>query len=80
MNIYETTFSCLCPNGALKDHYNLEVRSNEIIPVEFILQAIKELPKEAYQEDIADSLRAKLGASVTVVGWHYSVKITSERP
>jgi hypothetical protein len=80
MNTYETRHTALCPNGELKDHYDIKVESGEIIPVEFIIQALKELPQKAYQEDIADNLRAKLGASVTVVGWHFSVKITSYRP
>lgn len=80
MNTYELTHSALCPNGELKDHYDIRVESPHIIPVEFLIQALKELPKESYQEDIADSLRNKLGAPVTVIGWHYSVKITCHRP
>lgn len=80
MNTYETTHQCLCPNGELKDHYTIIIESASIIPAEFIIQALKELPPKAYQEEIADQLRNKLGAAVTVVGWHYSVKITSVRP
>lgn len=80
MNRYEFSHTAICPNGVLKDSYEIRVESTEIIPVEFLLQALKELPEKAYQEEIADTLRNKLGATLTVVGWHYSVKITCHRP
>lgn len=80
MNIYETTHSALCPNGQLHDHYEIKVESVGTIQVEHILNTLKSLPEKAYQEALADELRAKLGASVTVTGWHFSVKITCYRP
>ena len=80
MNTYETTHSAECPNGQLRDHYEIKVESSETIQVEHIMKTLKDLPAKTYQEEIADILRAKLGASVTVTGWHFSVKITSYRP
>lgn len=80
MNTYETTHAATCPNGLLNDHYEIKVESANTIQVELIQKTLNELPHRAYQEDIADILRAKLGASVTVVGWHFNVKITSYRP
>lgn len=80
MNTYETAHSATCPNGLLNDHYEIKVESVGTIQVEHIQKVLKDLPARVYQEDIADILRAKLGASVTVTGWHFNVKITSHRP
>jgi len=80
MNIYETTHAAQCPNGLLNDHYEIKIESSTTIQVEHILKTLGSLPERAYQEEIADILRAKMGASVTVTGWHFSVKITCYRP
>lgn len=80
MNLYETTHIAACPNGLLNDHYEIKVESASTIQVEHLQKVLCDLPSRAYQEDIADILRAKLGAAVTVIGWHFNVKITSYRP
>lgn len=80
MNTYETTLRAACPNGLLNDHYEIKVESAGTIQVEHLQKALNDLPSRAYQEDIADILRAKLGAAVTITGWHFNVKITSYRP
>ena len=36
-------------------------------------------PKQIFQEDLADYIRAKIGAKVEIVGWHYGIKITCVR-
>ncbi len=50
-----------------------------MIQVEDIQSALDALPPEIYQEGIADSLRATLGASVKVTGWHYNFRVECVR-
>jgi hypothetical protein len=47
--------------------------------VEDIARALNEVPEKIYQEDLATLLRAKLGAEVTIEGFHYGIKIISIR-
>ena len=79
MNHYHTTHRAKCPNGKLADHYQITVSSRHMIQVEAIQAALNELPPEIYQEGIADALRATLGASVKVSGWHYNFLIECVR-
>ena len=79
MNTYQLTHRAACPNGDLMDTYRITIRSQVTIMVEDILRAMKESPAKIYQEDLATFLRTKLGAEVTVEGWHHGIKITSER-
>jgi hypothetical protein len=79
MNTYRTTHHAACPNGQLIDTYQITIKSPRTIMVESIIEALEAAPKEIYQEDLADRLRATLGASVEVVGWHHGIKITSTR-
>jgi hypothetical protein len=79
MNIYEITHQADCPNGELKDVYEIMIRSEQTIMVEEIRRTIKAAPPKIYQEDLATFLRSKLGAEITVVGWHHGIKITSHR-
>jgi hypothetical protein len=79
MNIYETTHRSACPNGKLIDTYQIKITSHDTIIVEDLIEVLKNMPKQIYQEDLADDLRTKLGAKVEVIGWHYGIKITSVR-
>jgi hypothetical protein len=79
MNIYETAHQAACPNGDLMDTYKITIRSQSTIMAEEILRTLNETPPEIYQESLATFLRAKLGAEVTVEGWHHGIKITSIR-
>lgn len=79
MNIYTTSHRAACPNGNLMDAYKITIRTSGKILVEDIQRALAETPKQTHQEDLATLLRAKLGAEVTVKGWHHGVKITSIR-
>lgn len=78
MNTYKTIHRADCPNGTLKDAYKITIRSQDTIMVEDILAALGNAPQAIFQEDLADQLRAQLGA-VTVSGWHHGVHITSFR-
>lgn len=80
MNIYETTHRAKCPNGKLLDFYQINVSSPTMIQVEGIQKALDSLPEVLFQEDLADALRASLGAAVTVIGYHYNIKVTCHRP
>jgi hypothetical protein len=79
MNIYEITHRAACPNGKLIDTYQIKIASHNTIIVEDLIELLKDAPKQIYQEDLADYLRAKLGAKVEVIGWHYGIKITCTR-
>lgn len=79
MNIYECTHRASCPNGQLMDAYEITIKSHKTIMVEQILATLAELPSAIYQEDLATALRSKLGAEITVIGWHHGIKITSIR-
>ena len=68
-----------CPNGELVDTYQITIRSQATIMVEYILRTLNETPARIYQEDLATLLRSKLGGEITVVGWHHGIKITSTR-
>jgi len=47
--------------------------------VEQIQHLLQTCEGEIYQEALADYLRAKLGAKIEIVGWHYNVKVTCVR-
>jgi hypothetical protein len=79
MNTYETTHRAACPNGKLIDTYEIKVTSHDTLIVEDLMEILANSPKEIYQEDLADHLRAKIGAKVEVIGWHYGIKITCIR-
>ena len=79
MNIYETTHRAACPNGKLIDTYEIKITSHNTIIVEDLIEVLKDAPKQIYQEDLADYLRAKLGAKVEIIGLHYGIKITCIR-
>jgi hypothetical protein len=79
MNIYETTHRAACPNGKLIDTYEIKITSHNTLIVEDFMEILSNSPKQIYQEDLADYLRAKIGAKVEVIGWHYGIKITCVR-
>jgi|688.fasta_scaffold00916_48 hypothetical protein len=79
MNTYETTHRAACPNGKLIDTYEIKITSHNTLIVEDLMEILANSPKEIYQEDLADHLRAKIGAKVEVIGWHYRIKITCTR-
>lgn len=74
--IHETKFSRLCPVNDAQDLYELAVETNRTVKVEDILAAIEALPAKAFQEDITTELAAKLGCSVTTIGYHSGIKTT----
>lgn len=79
MNTYETTHRAACPNGKLIDTYEIKITSHDTLIVENLMEILANSPKQIFQEDLADYLRAKIGAKVEIVGWHYGIKITCIR-
>jgi hypothetical protein len=75
---HEMTFARRCPVDDALDQYELRVETTRTVKVEDILAAIEALPEKAFQEDITTTLAAKLGCSVTTVGYHSGVKTTVE--
>lgn len=77
--IYELTIHAKCPVDGSDDIYQMTVTTSEIIPVELILDIVKEcsaLP--IFQESLTESLAAKLQTTVKTVGYHTGVKTTCE--
>jgi hypothetical protein len=79
MNTYETTHRAACPNGKLIDTYEIKITSHNTIIVEDLIAILKSAPDPIFQEDLADHLRAKIGAKVEIVGWHFGFKVTCVR-
>jgi hypothetical protein len=79
MNIYRLSHRAECPKGGLVDAYEIIVESPATIMVEDILAALKAAPKKVFQEELADFLRNRIGAKVTLVGIHHGVEIRSVR-
>lgn len=79
MNTYQVTHRASCPNGELLDTYQITIRSQATIMAEDILRTLNQAPTKIYQEDLATLLRAKLGAEITIAGWHHGIYITTER-
>ena len=79
MNTYETTHRATYPNGKLIDTYEIKITSHNTLIVEELMDILANSPKQIFQEDLADYIRAKIGAKVEIVGWHYGIKITCIR-
>lgn len=79
MNIYEIMHRASCPNGKLIDTYEIKITSHDTLIAEDLMGILQSAPKEIFQEDLADYLRAKIGAKVEIIGWHYGIKITCVR-
>ena len=79
MNRYELEHRAKCPNGNLVDAYAITIKSASKIMVEDIAKALAAAPDTIFQEDLADHLRATLGARIVIVGLHHGIKITTTR-
>ena len=79
MNRYELNHRAKCPNGNLVDTYAITIESAGRIMVEDITKTLKASPDPIFQEDLADHLRATLGARIVIVGMHHGIKVTTIR-
>jgi len=79
MNIYKVSHIAGCPNGKLVDCYEITIMSEHTIMVELILKTLKEAPSKIYQEDLATFLRSKIGAEISIEGWHHGINIKTIR-
>jgi hypothetical protein len=79
LNIYELSHTAECPNGNLRDAYDIKITSSTTLMAERLLEILHEAPNPIYQEDFATYLRSKIGAKIEVVGCHHGIKITSVR-
>ena len=78
LNIYEHTFSAICPADGETIIYRLEIRSSAMIHVEHIKTATA-LIKKGWHEQIADRLSESLGGEQTIIAVHQGVKIETVR-
>ena len=68
-----------CPKDDAPDRYEITVRSSQLVMVEDILAATKDLlSAPIFQEAFTDQLASKLGANVTTVCTHSGVKTTCD--
>lgn len=71
-----TVFS-RCPVDARRDIYTVFVRTNRIVKVEDILEAIADNTKEpVFQEALTRRLADAIGCEVETQGWHGEVFTT----
>lgn len=82
VNVYRFTMTALCPVDGSTDEYRAEYHTDTLVPVETILETAKRWEnKLIFQEDLTAELRAALwtpfGGSVTLVGVHSGVEVTS---
>ena len=79
MNIYETSFFCLCPINNIRVCYRLKITTEDIIAVEELLAHIDRWYESGFHESIADHLHETFGGDQTLVADHHSVTITTRR-
>lgn len=79
MNSYKTEFFCVCPLNNTRIKYHLEIVTNEIIPVEDILNQLRRYDS-GFHELIAEELHEKFGGTQTLVAEHHGVIIETTRP
>lgn len=79
MNTYKTEFFCVCPINHTRIKYHLEIVTEEIIPVEHILEQFERYDS-GFHELIAEELHEKFGGKQTLVADHHGVTIETTRP
>lgn len=79
MNIYQTRFWAKCPVNKQTIYYDLQIRHNQQIKVESILDELTTIT-EGFHEDIADQLHDKFGGNQIIKAEHHGVHIITERP
>lgn len=81
--MYEIKVRAKCPaNPSDTDLYAFTIESDALIPVEQILDFVKDNAgtKEQYQEALTQMCAVALGAKVTSVGVHSGIKVTCIAP
>lgn len=79
MNIYTTTFFCLCPVNDVRIMYRLKIKTVDVITVEELLAHVDHWYKSGFHEKIADHLHETFGGQQTLQADHHSVIITTRR-
>ena len=79
MNTYKSEFFCVCPINNVRIRYRLEIVTEEIIPVEHILEQFARYDSR-FHELIAQELYEKFGGKQTLVADHHGVTIETTRP
>lgn len=78
MNTYLTEFFARCPNNGVRIKYSLEIKTDKMVPVENILDAVGQLT-EGYHEEIAETLRERFGGLQKLTADHHGVTICTHR-
>lgn len=81
--IYEVEVRAQCPvNPSDTDLYAITIESEAIIEVERIVAFFKEHAgqQNVFQETLTNKCAVMLGAKVTSVGWHSSIRVTCTAP
>lgn len=73
--VHSLTIRAKCPMDKFGDTYEAEFSADRVIPVEYILAAVKKLTKrEIFQEDLTVRLARALGVQVRTIGYHSGVR------
>ena len=78
MNTYRTSFFARCPANGVRITYDLTIESTVPVMVERILEVVEDI-REAYHEDIADTLTVRLPGKQTLLATHHGVSIQTDR-
>lgn len=74
---HKLSVASLCPVDNRRDLYTLFVRTNRVVKVEDILEAVeKSTKKPIFQENLTAALAKVLGCEVETQGWHGEVFTT----
>jgi GTP cyclohydrolase I len=72
---HQLVMYCTCPVNKMKDIYTLIIRTDRIIKVEDIKEAVAEVSKEpTFQEDLTQRLSEILACEVETNGLHQKVR------
>lgn len=73
---HELTIYGRCPVNDALDVYLTTIETKSIVKVEDIIEATRELPSPAFQEEVTIALAGRLRCKVTTIGFHSGIKTT----
>lgn len=78
MNLYQGSFSSICPSDGAVIRYEFSICSRDTILVEDVIKVVEGF-KSVYHETAADTLFDEFGGSQIIKATHQGVKITTIR-
>lgn len=78
LNTYRVEFFSICPSNGIRIKYFLEIKTDDVIQVEQIIDEVT-LLSSGYHEAHADQLQRVFGGSQKLVANHHGVEIETTR-